>query len=198
METIKISDKARVCITKDMNDAGMATLLSMLEKHDKITYIHSQNVAYIASQILIQARINKNTAREIIRGALLHDIGKIKISSDILNKKGNLTKEEFALIKEHPKYGIELVEKYAPHLLTDITKDIILHHHEEEGGIGYPDKLIEVSPFTELISLIDKYDAMTSERSYGRRYSSVYTIEHLMQQDISNEYLKYLQECDSK
>ena len=98
-------------------------------------------------------------------GAYLHDVGKIRVPHEILNKPGRLTNEEFDVIKMHPIWGLELLEQVE--FPWDI-KPIIRWHHEKYDGNGYPDRLRgeEIPVNAMIIGIVDVYDALTTSRSY--------------------------------
>jgi putative two-component system response regulator len=98
-------------------------------------------------------------------GAYLHDLGKIRVPHEILNKPGPLTPEEFEVIKAHPVWGLELLATV--HFPWDI-KPIIHWHHERSDGTGYPDRLKgdEIPLSAQIICIVDVYDALTTTRSY--------------------------------
>lgn len=103
-------------------------------------------------------------------GALLHDLGKINVSKEILNKSGGLTEEEWEQIKAHPKNGAEIIQK------VDFFKDlvsVVYHHHEYYNGHGYPGELAgsEIPVQARIIAVADAYEAMTSTRPYRKGYS---------------------------
>lgn len=98
---------------------------------------------------------------------LLHDIGKLRIPDDILNKPGPLTPQEYAVMQEHTTRGHKLLKKGPG--LDPIISDVTLHHHERIDGRGYPQQLArngQISRFARLIAIVDAYDAMTSDRCY--------------------------------
>jgi putative nucleotidyltransferase with HDIG domain len=106
------------------------------------------------------------TEMQTIRvGAYLHDLGKVRIPHEILNKPGRLTNEEFDIMKRHPEYGIELLASVE--FPWDI-RPIIRSHHEKIDGSGYPDRLRgdEIPMSAQLICIVDVYDALTTTRSY--------------------------------
>jgi putative nucleotidyltransferase with HDIG domain len=98
-------------------------------------------------------------------GAYLHDLGKVRVPHEILNKPGRLTDEEFAIMKMHPVWGVELVASIE--FPWDI-KPIIRSHHEKYDGSGYPDRLLgdEIPLSAQIICAVDVYDALTTTRSY--------------------------------
>lgn len=108
--------------------------------------------------------------------AALHDVGKISIPSEILNKPGKLTEEEFDLIKKHTTYGAELlnsVHEYREDPLIKLASSICRWHHERYDGHGYPDGLVgdEIPIAAQLVSVADVYDSLISDRSYRKALS---------------------------
>jgi putative nucleotidyltransferase with HDIG domain len=101
----------------------------------------------------------------IEKGALLHDVGKLAVPDEILQKPGSLSEEEMAVVKAHPAVGAEIVSR-TPELAA--TAPIIAHHHEHVDGSGYPDGLVgDAIPLISRIILVsDAVEAMTTERSY--------------------------------
>ncbi|MBW2702909.1 MAG: response regulator [Deltaproteobacteria bacterium] len=143
----------------------VAGMIKALEARDAYTRGHSERVASYAVLIASAMGIQGKDLDEIREGAILHDLGKIGVREDVLNKKGRLTDEEFAHIKTHPLIGAEIVgmiEAYR-HLLP-----MVRHHHERIDGRGYPDGLRgdEIQLSARIIAVADCFDAMTSKRPY--------------------------------
>jgi len=149
----------------------VTSLAKALEQKDEYTRGHSDHVATYAALFAKQIGIPGDNVRLIKRAALLHDIGKIGIPDRILNKPDKLTDEEFEQIKFHPIYGMELLKT------LDFLKDelvLILHHHEKYDGSGYPYGLKgnEIPMGSQIISLADVFDALTTDRPYRKGYSA--------------------------
>lgn len=113
---------------------------------------------------------------EIVTSSVLHDVGKISIPDNILNKPGKLTKEEFEIMKQHTVKGCEIFQKIPDMLDEDIynySYDICRHHHERWDGRGYPDGLKgdDISIWAQVVSVADVYDALTSDRVYKKAFS---------------------------
>ncbi len=134
---------------------------------DYSIYTHSVNVCTIALALGQKIGINsKEELHHLGTGALLHDLGKSKISEDILGKHGPLTDEEMNLIKRHPQYGFEIVIK--SEIIPHDAHYPILQHHEREDGTGYPHKLgsSDIHFYSKIVAIADVFDAMTSRRPY--------------------------------
>lgn len=148
--------------------------LTDIRLHDKYTFAHSVNVAIISAMIGRLLKIPKEELSLLTLGGLLHDLGKIKISSEILNKNGRLNDEEFTAIKHHPEEGARRIREMAnmlpkPEVLARVAEE----HHERLDGSGYPhNKRSEaIHSFSKIVAIADVYDALTSERSYKRPYT---------------------------
>jgi HD-GYP domain-containing protein (c-di-GMP phosphodiesterase class II) len=111
---------------------------------------------------------NRDKLQQIGIGALLHDTGKMKVPSHILNKPGRLTQDEFEEIKKHPLYGAEILESAGG--IPEESKEVTLRHHERYNGKGYPYglKAEEIGYFGQLAAITDVYDAVTSDRAMAR------------------------------
>lgn len=142
-------------------------MLNHLQTFDDETYMHSVNVGLICNVFADWLGMDAQSKRRLTICGLLHDIGKLLISKDILKKPGRLTEQEYAIIKEHPIRGYEFLRN------RNVDKDIlqvVLHHHERCDGSGYPKGLkeAEINPFVSIVAIADVYDAMTSSRVYRK------------------------------
>jgi len=140
--------------------------LTHLKNRDEYTSIHCINVCILAISFGRCLGINKVDLNELGLGALLHDLGKMKIPLEILNKPGKLTVDEYEQMKQHPTYGHELLKQHDDIPLGAL--DIVQHHHERKNGQGYPDQLPEfkIPLLTQIAAVVDVYDAITSNRCY--------------------------------
>lgn len=136
-----------------------------IESADSYTHGHCERVAQYAEQVARALGLDDTELTTIRLGAYLHDVGKVKVPHEILNKPGRLTDEEFAVIKRHPVWGVELLESVE--FPWDL-KPIIRWHHEKLDGTGYPDGLEgDAIPLgAAIIGIVDVYDALTTTRSY--------------------------------
>ncbi|AXM89310.1 HD-GYP domain-containing protein [Anoxybacillus ayderensis G10] len=140
-------------------------LMRQLSKKDVLTFLHSYRVAKIALSFASFLKLNDEEKRELQLGALIHDIGKLHIPVHILTKRGKLSEEEFAQMKKHPLFGIQILQHY--HVSSEISH-IVLYHHERWDGNGYPyNQKGEAIPFlARLVALADSLEAMTGIRPY--------------------------------
>lgn len=167
-----------------LKDSRTSHSLVSLATQQYYTYAHSVNVASVGTLFASSLGIKANELRPLCLGMLLHDIGKSKISKEILEKKGKLTDDEFAIIRQHPEMGAEILNK------DIVFKDeymITLHHHENCDGSGYPFglKKKEVHTYARMVRILDIYDALTSDRSYADANQPFGAVQ-IMARDMSN------------
>jgi putative nucleotidyltransferase with HDIG domain len=145
------------------------SLIKVLEIHDSYTKGHSQGVAMEGKSLAQYMDLSPKEVSLVYWAGLVHDVGKILISEKIINKETKLTSYEYETIQKHPVYGYEALKNSE---LTKHMADIVLYHHERYDGKGYPEGLKgDKIPYqSRIISIVDSYDAMTSDRVYkGKR-----------------------------
>ncbi|PYQ29296.1 MAG: hypothetical protein DMF56_13590 [Acidobacteria bacterium] len=143
----------------------ICALALALEAKDRYTRGHSQRVGDLARKFALYVGLRPADAERIRIAGLLHDIGKIAVPEQLLNKQGPLTREEFMRVIDHPVIGEEMVRPLTT--LSSVLK-LIRHHHERYDGRGYPDGLRgdTIPHEVRLLSIVDAYDALTSHRAY--------------------------------
>ena len=151
--------------TKSQYIETVDALMLAMEARDKYTEGHSKRVAEISTSIAKQLRYNDWKIEQLNMAALLHDVGKIGIDDQILNKPGKLTKEEFDTIKTHPQIGYNILKDIKN---LESILPIVRNHHERYDGGGYPDgkRADELSLDVFIIQLADSIDAMSTNRPY--------------------------------
>jgi diguanylate cyclase (GGDEF)-like protein/putative nucleotidyltransferase with HDIG domain len=153
-------------------------LLDLLAEKDMYSYIHSKYVVQYACWLLEALGYPDDMKREICTGAWLHDVGKLSIKNDILRKVGKLNDEEYALIKNHVKIGLAIVERFT---LPEVSINSIKFHHERWDGRGYPygikggDTPIE----GRILQIADSFSAMTIKRVYRKNKTMEEAVEEL-------------------
>ena len=151
-----------------------------LQAFDDYTYNHSVNVAILSISLGVALGIGKEELCQLGFAALLHDIGKVFVSKDILNKPAKLTDEEFEEMKNHSLLGWGHIKKGVG--ISDEVLVGILQHHEKYDGGGYPNSLAgdEISLFGRIIAAADVYDALTSQRPYRQAMLPSDAVEYVM------------------
>jgi putative nucleotidyltransferase with HDIG domain len=149
-----------------LNNNDALVSLARIKSKDEYTYLHSLAVSALCISFGEHLGLDDKKVKAIGIGGLLHDIGKVKIPAEILNKPGPLTEKEFEIMKAHVKHGDCILRQ-----TTNIDEDsvcVTTHHHERLDGTGYPEGLrgSEISTFGQMAAIVDIYDALTSERCY--------------------------------
>ena len=146
-------------------------LANAIDAKDKYTHGHSTRVAFLSREIAKEAGLSDDECAQVYFAALLHDVGKIGIRDEVINKTGKLTDEEFEHIKTHTTQGSQILAsiRHSPYLSVGAH-----YHHERYDGRGYPEGLAgeEIPVIARIIAVADAYDAMTSDRSYRNALSN--------------------------
>lgn len=188
VQTEKISEKPMNKIKMAIHDivdeivADKNAIINMVDLriYDEYTYYHSVNVAVLSTVLGYAMGYGKNALYKLALGAALHDIGKVFISRDILDKPGKLTPEEFEIIKKHSSAGSAyLREKW------DIPSEshyAVLTHHERYDGTGYPGGIRDdkIPEFGRIAAVVDVYDALTTDRPYRKGMLPSDAVEYIM------------------
>jgi putative nucleotidyltransferase with HDIG domain len=153
--------ESKQILYKDM----IISVLKILSIYDPYTNEHSKNVADLSVLLAKQLKIDEQEIEKIYWAALVHDIGKILIPKEILDKKSRLNEEEYNVVKMHPVWGYETLKSNES--LTDIAH-VVKHHHERWDGKGYPDglKTKNIPYYSRIVAVADSYDAMRTDRPY--------------------------------
>jgi len=203
-ETLQALNRAHACFTQlrsrhELADVGrrMARLEGdfldvvrkwgeSIESKDQHTQGHCERVADLAGALAAKAGLDETSLFWFRIGALLHDVGKLIVPAEVLNKAGKLTEEEWALVRQHPAAGEQL--------LADVqfpwdVAPMVRSHHERWDGKGYPDGLVaeNISLSARILCIADVYDALTTERSYKRAFSQLEAME-IMRREIGRQF----------
>ncbi|ACD52391.1 diguanylate cyclase [Clostridium botulinum] len=157
---------------------SIKTLISVINAKDKYTYGHVERVVIYSRIIADKLKLSEYDKKILIYGAYMHDIGKINISKEILIKKMKITSEEWKILKQHPANGVEIIKSVES---LKMLIPLIINHHERYDGKGYPNKLKgkEIPYLARILTVVDSFDAMTSNRPYNDRKTYEEGIEEL-------------------
>jgi putative nucleotidyltransferase with HDIG domain len=163
---------AALAETERSYDATLSALSNALDVRDTETEGHARRVVQYLRLVADELGVPASERTVLLRGALLHDIGKIGVPDDILRKAGPLTSSEWMTMRRHPSYGARIIAGIP---FLDSVAEIIKHHHERWDGTGYPDGLIgdEIPLGARMFSVADSFDAMTADRPYRRGMDAV-------------------------
>lgn len=179
------------------NETAMNLL--RITAHDYYTYTHSVAVGILG--IILSKHLfhlsDTHNLHELAAGFFLHDLGKVNIDTDILNKPGALSEPEMEHIRTHPYQGYQILQQ--AHELSEECRIIVMQHHESIDGSGYPNQLKgdEIHLYGQICALVDVYAALTSERSYKRALSSFNALKliknqmmHRFDKKLFNSFVK--------
>lgn len=167
----KTKDTIESMLDEILADDKTLNALMSVTAHDYYTYSHSVNVMIYSLSLGKAINLESTRLPKLGISALLHDIGKSQIPSEIINKNGRLSDKEFEIIKNHSQYGYEIAKE------SGIDDEEILsgirHHHEKSDGSGYPDSIryLNLKVFPKIIAIADIFDALTTKRSYKNALS---------------------------
>ena len=173
IEGCRESIESMVDVISDYKIQDLQALIGNLSFHDFYTYDHSVNVSMYVIGIYRMLKPNSSKS-ELVQaglGGLLHDLGKIKIPTEIINNPGKLTDEQFAYILKHPDYGRDLLHQQCQGCQgvdLNILSRVVHEHHENFNGTGYPKKLegVNIHVLARITAIADFFDAITTKRSY--------------------------------
>lgn len=175
-------------VDRIIKDQNMLIQMAWIKSQDDYTVTHSVNVSIFSIVLGAFLGWNRETLIELGTGALLHDVGKARIPTMILNKPGALDQHEFAVIQKHPILGFEQLAELEG--VSDTIKTIVRDHHERCDGSGYPSNLKadSISEAARVVAIADVYDALTTDRVYREAMQPHEVIELLM----ANSAMGYL------
>jgi putative nucleotidyltransferase with HDIG domain len=161
-------------------NAGALIAVAKLKEKDEITFLHSLAVSALMVAFGRSLGHSEDDIRLLGLGGLVHDLGKMTLSDDILTKSGKLTAEEMELVRRHPQLGYEMVSK-AGTAPTEVL-DICRYHHERYDGGGYPDRLSgkKIPYVARLAAICDVYEALTTIRPYKRAFTQAEAINMMI------------------
>lgn len=152
-------------LIKATAEAGISDMMSAIRTHHNYTYRHSMMVSGYLAAFALLLGISGQDLQNVTVGGILHDIGKAHVPTELLNKPGPLTDEEWQEMKKHPAHSRKILENSNCH--PDVV-DGCIHHHEKLDGTGYPDGLKgdEISDIARMVSIADVFSGLTEKRSY--------------------------------
>ncbi len=166
--------------------------LMKINTYDYYTYVHSINVCTLSIGLAMEIGLNKKEMSDLAIGAMMHDVGKSDVPSSLINKPGKLTEQEFITVKNHVNLGHKLMVKQ-----TGMSEEVsipLIQHHEKLNGNGYPNRLEngQIHTFGRIASIVDVYDALTTERSYKKAFQPFEAAKFLAQrpEEFDKSFMK--------
>lgn len=186
---------------------NMVSLLSTVLDHNNLSEAENQdNIIFFTKQMYLQLQknypeygITEEEIENVSHLAPIHDIGKIRVPIEILNKNGKLTIDEMEVVKQHPITGAEMTLRFPNGMTTEklnkYSYEICRHHHERFDGSGYPDGLKgdQIPLCAQVVGLVDAYDALVSERPYKRKLKHAEAVRMIVNAECGAFSMKLLQ-----
>lgn len=188
-----LSDVENV-VSKGRNSIHILDMLQCMRGYDDVTYVHSVNVALLSNMIgrIVYPDISDDELKVLTLAGLLHDIGKMMVPDNIIQKKGRLTLPEYNLVKTHVLFGNNILKGIDN--LDPRIAEVAMRHHERCDGTGYPGgyKREQIEPFARIVAIADTYDAMTSDRAYRAAICPFDVIEMFEREGIVKYDVEFL------
>lgn len=181
VETAQVENVVHDMVESVFRNHNALVSLSRIKRKDQYTYVHSVNVCALMASFCKAMNMSKSTAKKVAIGALLHDIGKMMVNDDVLNKPGKLTDSEFGQMKMHASHSKSLLESTPG--IPDEAVTVAGQHHERYDGAGYPFGLKgeEISIYGQMAAIVDVYDAITSDRCYHKGVEAAEALRKIYQ-----------------
>ncbi len=181
IETRAVTNVVEEVVASIENNRHALLKVLRLKKKDEYTYLHSVAVCALMVNLARQLGFDEQTAADLGTAGLLHDIGKVMVPAEVLNKPGKLTDEEYVLAKTHALEGYRLLGEVGN--LSATALDVCQHHHEKIDGTGYPHGLCasQISRASRMGAICDVYDAVTSNRPYKDAWTPLDAITRMRQ-----------------
>lgn len=174
-----------------LDTRGLESIIYLFEQTEKVSASHSRNVAIFALFVGKKLGFKGKRLKNLYVAALLHDIGKIGVSTSIVTKTGKLDSKEFAQMKQHPVISARILRSFKE---FEHLSNIVLHHHEREDGSGYPDGLKgkEIPLESKIIAVVDVFEALVGERPYRNPIHPSSAFEKMKQMPLDQRIVNVL------
>ncbi|MCH4887444.1 HD domain-containing protein [Acidaminobacter sp. JC074] len=160
----------------------LAEIMEAIQEKDHYTLNHCKRVKSISKLIADELKLHPKDKMNLLKAAFFHDVGKIMVEDQILNKVGKYTPDEYLLMKKHVTFSSEILGSKYPGLVHEI----VLEHHERLDGSGYPNGIKDISLLGRILAIADTFDAMTTDRVYKKGKTFSVAIEEL--KSLSDQY----------
>jgi putative nucleotidyltransferase with HDIG domain len=161
-----------------LDDPNAMLGLTMIKNYDDYLFNHSVNVSVLALSLARTMNLAPNDLHDVGVAALLHDVGKTGVSEDIIRKPGGLSSEEWEKVKEHPVMGANIVKRMDG--IEEHISTMVLEHHVKQDHSGYPKTEAQLHPYSQILTICDAYDALTTLRVYQTPNNPVEAVKIMM------------------
>ncbi len=162
--------EAKAFVTSLASDQKIVEIVKLIHEFHEPSFYHANNAALICSQICDMEGIHSLEKYHIVTAALVHDVGMVAIPQYLLHKSGELTPDEYNIIKTHVQKGADILREEG---FPEEVINIVMEHHERNDGSGYPNRLKreQISPGGRMLAVVDSYEAITAKKCYGKQYN---------------------------
>ncbi len=177
---VKVQSLANEIVDQILSHRDLAVNLSDIRGKDEYNYAHSIQVGILSIMTGMTLGYDQNRLRDLGIGAILHDIGKVRVAESIVNKQVPLTPQEYEIMKRHPEYGFDIIRQQTD--FSILSAHVAFQHHERFNGNGYPRgiKAEEIHEYGRIVAVVDAYDALTCDRPFRTAYLPHEAVEMLM------------------
>lgn len=168
-------------ISRSVNkDASIILNIARLKNKDEYTFLHSVSVCALMINLARHLGLPEQTSKTMGMAGMLHDVGKMAIPFEILNKPARLSDDEMKVVRNHPERGHDMLSSSGINEPTAL--DVCLHHHEKMDGSGYPNRIKgeDISLASRMAAICDVYDAITSQRAYNEPFPASKALAHMI------------------
>jgi HD-GYP domain-containing protein (c-di-GMP phosphodiesterase class II) len=167
IDVIKLRKSVDPIIESISRNPDACLWVARLKQHDKYTYQHSLGASIWSVSLGRQLGLPKHDLRSLAMGCMLMDVGKLRVDTDLLQANRSLTEQEMDEMRDHVRYGLEIIEESG--VINQDVIDMVAYHHERFNGSGYPNGLRsdDIPAFARIAAIVDTYDAITSNRSHA-------------------------------
>ena len=199
LDAVKIKSLVKECVQSVIRNTGALSWLTQIRNRDDYTAEHSLRVAIMSIAFGKELELLEGELENLGVCGLLHDVGKVKVPLEVLNKEGRLTAEEFKLMKQHPTDGMKLLQSKRDVFAGAV--DVAYSHHERVDGKGYPRGITseKIPYFAKVVAITDAYDAITSNRCYRNGSSSLEALRIIyddrglhFERELAERFVKFI------
>ncbi len=199
LDAVKIKSLVKECVQSVIRNTGALSWLTQIRNRDDYTAEHSLRVAIMSIAFGKELELLEGELENLGVCGLLHDVGKVKVPLEVLNKEGRLTAEEFKLMKQHPSDGMKLLQSKRDVFAGAV--DVAYSHHERVDGKGYPRGITseKIPYFAKVVAITDAYDAITSNRCYRNGSSSLEALRIIyddrglhFERELAERFVKFI------
>lgn len=164
--------KSEIVVEGIIHNPVVLIHLTDIYNHDYPTFVHSINVCVLAIMLGLKAGHSRRSLKELALGSLLHDLGKVLVPPEILNKQAKLSPDDWKIIQGHGVAGFDILRNYPKHIPLQVAQ-VALQHHENYDGSGYARGIMgdEIHEYARIAAIADVYDAVSTDRPYRSRLS---------------------------